>query len=243
MNLIIDIGNSRIKTAVFQQGELKHSAVIDQNEFVPSIQKLHAEFPQIKDILVSHVGKMEEDWKKFLLENFNLFTFSSTTPLPFKNLYETPNTLGLDRIGLVAAAYHEFPDKNVLIIDAGSCVTYDFLNCQGEYLGGAISPGIQMRLKALHTFTEKLPLLEISEKVDFIGKTTFDSMQTGTVLGTSLEIDGFIAHYLETFKNLTVILTGGDGLLLSKSIKNSIFAPSNFLLEGLNAILEYNKTS
>lgn len=243
MNLIIDIGNSRIKTAIFHQGKLTYSAMIQQTQFVPSVQKIHAEFPEIKDLLVSHVGKMEKGWEKFLQENFKFFKLSSATPLPFKNLYKTPNTLGLDRIGLVAAAYHKFPDKNVLIIDAGTCVTYDILNDQGAYLGGGISPGIQMRLKALHTFTDKLPLLEVAEKVDLIGKTTFDGMQTGTVMGTALEIDGFIAHYRETFKNLTVILTGGDGLLLSKTIKNSIFAPSNFLLEGLNAILEYNKTS
>lgn len=242
MNLIIDIGNSQIKTAVFHRGKLLHKEIIAGELFVSSIEKLRAEFPQLTDLLVSHVGKMDEEWGVFLQAHFKVLPFSATTPLPFKNLYASPSTLGLDRLGLVAAAHHKFPDKNVLIIDAGTCITYDFLNADGAYLGGAISPGLQLRLKAMHTFTENLPLLEATESPQFIGTSTTACMQSGAIRGASLEIDGFTALYRDKFQDLTVILTGGDRVLLSKTIKNSIFAPSNFLLEGLNCILEFNKT-
>lgn len=242
MNLIVDIGNSRIKAAVFLSDKMLYSEIIERNDFVAAIQQIQSKFPKIVDVLISYVGKMESNWETFIQENFKLLKFSSTTPLPFKNRYKTPNTLGSDRIGLVAAAQHKFPNKNVLVIDAGTCITYDFLNQDGEFIGGAISPGLQMRLKALHTFTETLPLLKPEEQTEFIGKDTFENIQIGTLTATSLEIDSFIALYTENFKNLTVILTGGDHLLLSNHIKNSIFASSNFLLEGLNSILEFNKT-
>lgn len=243
MNLVIDIGNSRIKLAVFQQGNIVHRAHIEREDFMSSLRQLKDDFPNATDLLVSHVGKMEQGWEEFLQENFRMTVFSHELRLPFKNLYETKTTLGLDRIALVAAAGHNFPNKNVLVIDAGTCITYDFLNEKREYFGGAISPGIQMRFKALHTFTEKLPLIEPDTKeVEYIGRSTASSIKSGVLLGAALEIDGFIALYQGNLENLTIILTGGDRLLLSKTIKNGIFAPSNFLLEGLNAILEFNKT-
>ena len=242
MNLVLDIGNSRIKLAVFQSWEMLHQILVERHDFIPALQKVKTDFPQARDLLVSAVGKMEEYWREFLENNFRILHFSPETRLPFTNLYETKSTLGADRLALAAAAQHHFPKKNVLVIDVGTCITYDFLNENGEYLGGAISPGIQMRLKSLHTFTEKLPLIEASGEMEFLGKSTEKAIRSGAVRGASLEIDGFIALYKKDFENLTVILTGGDRLLLSKSIKNSIFAPSNFLLEGLNAILEFNKT-
>ncbi len=242
MNLVIDIGNSRIKLAVFRSWEMIYHDLIDRDDFIFTIKKLQHDFPEIENLLVSAVGKMEEGWQEFLENNFRTINFSNDLRLPFKNLYETKSTLGADRIALVAAAHHHFIGKNVLVIDAGTCITYDFLNQDGEYLGGAISPGINMRLKALHTFTEKLPLIVASGDSTFLGKSTEKAMRSGAVLGTALEIDGFIALYKKNFENLTVILTGGDRLLLSKTIKNSIFAPSNFLSEGLNVILEFNKT-
>lgn len=242
MNLVIDIGNSRIKLAVFQSGKIMQQGLIGRNDFIPSLNKIKSDFPKIKALLVSHVGKMENEWQKFLDTNFRTIYFPNDLGLPFKNSYETKSTLGADRIALVAAAQLHFPKKNVLVIDAGTCITYDFLNKNGEYLGGAISPGIHMRLRAVHTFTEKLPLVEAVGESVYIGTSTEKSLRSGAVLGASLEIDGFIALYRKDFENLTVILTGGDRQLLSKTIKNSIFAPSNFLLEGLNAILEFNQT-
>lgn len=242
MNLVLDIGNSRIKLAVFQSGKMLYHSLVSSNDFIPFIEKLQQEYPEVQHLLVSNVGKIEEKWQNFLVTNFKTIHFLNNLKLPFLNLYQTKSTLGEDRKALVAAAQYHFPKKNVLVIDAGTCITYDFLNKDNEYLGGAISPGINMRMKALHTFTEKLPLIEAVGESYFLGKSTEKAIRSGVVLGASLEIDGFIALYKMDFENLTVILTGGDRLLLSKTIKNSIFAPSNFLLEGLNAILEFNKT-
>lgn len=242
MNLIVDIGNSRIKTALFEKENIRYSATTERADFIGHLTEIHRQFPNTTDALLCHVGKIDEDSTAFLEKNFRVLPFDSSTKLPFTNLYETPKTLGLDRIGLVAAAQLNFPKKNCLIIDAGTCVTYDFINTQNEYCGGGISPGVQMRLKALHQFTENLPLLTPEKKPAFIGKNTNSAIQSGTIIATALEIDGFIDLYADKFKNLTVILTGGDHLLLSNHIKNSIFASSNFLLEGLNFILEYNKT-
>jgi type III pantothenate kinase len=141
---------------------------------------------------------------------------------------------------LVAAAVTQFPHQNILVIDAGTCITYDIVSTQKEYFGGAISPGLEMRLKALHTFTNKLPLLPLKDEEFLIGNNTKNSLYFGVINGVVAEIEGFIAHFAKENENLTVVLTGGDTIFLAKRLKNSIFANSNFLLEGLNSILEYN---
>lgn len=143
-------------------------------------------------------------------------------------------------MALVCAAVSEFPSKNVLVIDAGTCITFDFVNSNNEYLGGAISPGIRMRYKALHNLTANLPLLETEMPDHFIGNSTKNAINSGVVYGVLNEIDGVIKAYKEEFSDLTVILTGGDSNFLSKQLKSSIFANSNFLLKGLNFILKYN---
>ncbi|MCL4160212.1 UNVERIFIED_CONTAM: hypothetical protein GTU68_064981, partial [Idotea baltica] len=160
--------------------------------------------------------------------------------IPFKNLYSTPKTLGIDRIALVCASVEQFPDKNVLIIDAGTCITFDFITNKNHYLGGAISPGIRMRYKSLHKFTANLPLLDTKKPKKSIGNSTANSMHSGVVQGVLFEIDGAIQKYKLKYPDLTVILTGGDTNFLSKQLKSSIFANSNFLLEGLNYLLQYN---
>ncbi|MCV6629972.1 MAG: type III pantothenate kinase, partial [Flavobacteriaceae bacterium] len=153
----------------------------------------------------------------------------------------TPNTLGIDRIALVSAAYAKYPNQNVLVIDAGSCITYDILSANGDYLGGAIAPGIEMRYKAMHQYTTKLPLLRQKEPEHFIGDSTEKSMHVGVSFAIFCEIEGLLTEYKQYFKDLTVILTGGDAEFLSKRLKSSIFANLNFLLEGLNYLLEYNR--
>ena len=175
------------------------------------------------------------------LEFFLKLFYFNTTNLPFKNLYSTPKTLGIDRIALVCASVGEFPDNNVLIIDAGTCITYDFINSKNEYLGGAISPGVRMRYKAMHNQTANLPLLTTEVPKQIIGDSTANSMHSGVVNGVLNEIDGTISQYKEKYQDLTVILTGGDAKMLSKQLKSSIFANSNFLLEGLNFILQFNQ--
>ena len=165
---------------------------------------------------------------------------SSFTEVPFKNLYKTPKTLGVDRIALVAGAVSQFSGHNILVIDAGTCITFDFVNSEGEYLGGAISPGLKMRFNSLNYFTANLPLLEIDELTDFIGKNTKESINSGVINGAIQEIDGVINQYNKKFLDLTVVLTGGDTNFLAKQLKSSIFANQNLLLQGLNRILIHN---
>ena len=160
--------------------------------------------------------------------------------LPFKNCYKTPKTLGVDRIALVSASVNQFPDQNVLVIDAGTCITYDFVTQRNEYLGGAISPGIRLRYESLHNLTANLPLLKKRQPENIIGNSTKSSIHSGVVIGVVKEMDGVINQYKAEHQDLTVILTGGDANFLSNQLKNSIFANSNFLLEGLNYILHLN---
>lgn len=245
MNLVIDIGNTYIKTGIFEEKKIISHQKLQRKDFVKFLQQLKTEYPKIENAMVSHVGKMEAEWGKFLQKEFSIVEFSAHTKLPFKNTYQTPETLGLDRIALMAAAFEKYPHKNVLVIDAGTCITYDFLDKTGKYHGGAISPGLNMRFMALNTFTDRLPLLSPENSAaflsNFLGKSTFESIQVGVQRGVLQEIWGFIEAYDKKFRDLTVILTGGDAQILFKSIKNTIFAPSYFLLEGLNSILEFNK--
>ena len=242
MNLVIDVGNTLIKMAVFQDDILLKKKVSLKQDFLKNLEEFEQKFPKIQFAILSSVSKTPSKWIQKLEDQFQLFILDSRLPQPFKNLYATPNTLGNDRIALVSAGTKQFPGKNVLIIDAGTCVTYEFKNNKDQYLGGAISPGLQMRLKAMHTFTENLPLLEADEEVRLIGNTTKSSMQSGAVIGLAAEIQGIISEYKEEYEDLTIILTGGDAQFLCSRFKNSIFANSNFLLEGLNYILEFNKS-
>ena len=195
---------------------------------------------QISSGILSSV-RGDQDQIRGLLASLSYFIeLDGKTKIPFKNLYKTPETLGKDRIALVAAASNQFPNKNVLIIDAGTCITYDFLNHKNEYLGGAISPGIQMRYSALHDYTSKLPKLSISNTHKFTGMSTAECIHSGVIHGVAKEIQGCISQYDKKYLDLTVILTGGDTKFLSKQLKNSIFAQQNFLLHGLNQILAFN---
>lgn len=241
MNLIIDVGNTSIKLAIFAGGELQHKKVSTKKDFLNSLKEVSEEYPNIDHCIFSSVGGVTEEEISAVKKFAPLFILSHEARLPFTNEYETPKTLGVDRIALVSAAAVKFPEKNVLVIDAGSCITYDFLTAGNKYLGGVISPGIEMRYKAMHTFTANLPLLEAKIPKNSIGDSTNNSMHIGVIQGVVNELEGFIYTYNEKFTNLTVILTGGDAHFLRESIKNDIFANSNFLLEGLNHILEINK--
>ena len=162
------------------------------------------------------------------------------TKIPLQNTYKTPESLGRDRIALAVGANQLFPTNNTLVIDAGTCITYDFIDEKNNYLGGAISPGLQIRLNALHTFTEKLPLVTIKNGSELIGKTTEMSILSGVINGATAEVDGIIDRYKEQFGNLKTVLTGGDANYFVKTLKNNIFANSKVLLNGLNTILNYN---
>jgi len=241
MNLIIDIGNTNTKVAVFENDTLVAKNVILQEDLLVFLKKLKQNF-KIKQTIVSAVAKFDTAEREAIGKLFCFLEVSKTTQVPFVNTYKTPNTLGLDRIALIANAVKQFPQKNVLVIDAGSCITYDFVNNASEYIGGSISPGIEMRFKAMNHFTAKLPLVEKNDTESFTGKSTTESMQTGVVLGVVHEIEGFVDKYKEKYNHLTVVLTGGDTNFLSKQLKSSIFANQNFLLEGLNQILIFNQS-
>ena len=236
MQLVIDVGNTRVKAAVFNEALLIGLVIIDKTHFDKELEALVRRFP-IKKAIISSVGKLSDSQKRSVQLRFPTTVLSHTTPVPFTNTYSTPETLGVDRIGLMAAFAKAYPNKSGLVIDAGSCITYDFMNSNGEYVGGAISPGIRLRYEAMHNYTAKLPLLQIPDNYSLIGQTTETAMHSGVIQGVLSEIDGVVAQYKKTFNIQEVVITGGNGEFLSKQLKNSIFAHSNFLLEGLNYIL------
>lgn len=243
MNLIIDEGNTAIKVAIFENQKQVFFEKFTRLDFQEKILE-KVDFENISRGIIASVVENVHERFAFLKEKINFLIFiDSQTPMPFVNKYATPNTLGIDRMALMAAATSLYPKQNVLVIDAGTCITFDVITAQSEYLGGAIAPGIAMRFRAMHEFTSKLPL--ISEQdfdiTDFIGNSTQTCMLSGVYHNVVCEIEGVIAKYRTRFENLTIILTGGNHLFLFKNIKNCIFANSFFLLEGLNAILEWQK--
>ncbi|MBL4662201.1 MAG: type III pantothenate kinase [Flavobacteriaceae bacterium] len=241
MNLIIDVGNSLMKLAVFNDGKLQTKVTSEKKNFLSALKGIINDFSGLKHCIVSSVGSFSEEELHVLKQCLSVIVLSHELKLLFINEYATPTTLGVDRIALVCAAAYQYPNKNVLVIDVGSCITYDFLTSENKYLGGAIAPGLEMRYKALHHFTANLPLLTAKVPENLVGNSTNNSMHIGVFQGVISEIEGFVNRYIENFSHLTVILTGGDAHFLRDSIKNDIFANSNFLLEGLNYILEINK--
>ncbi|MGJ8548724.1 type III pantothenate kinase [Winogradskyella wichelsiae] len=240
MNLIVDVGNTYVKFAVFNFKKILYKTSFELKEFKKEYKLIKANYPELKKAIVASVGYLSKEEVEMLSNDLKVIELSSNLNFPFQNLYETPKTLGVDRIALVCASVNQFPNKNVLIIDAGTCITYDFISKDNDYLGGAISPGLRLRYKALNNLTANLPLLETKMPDQMIGGSTKSSIHSGVVFGTIKEIDGVIGDYIYQYPDLTVILTGGDTNFLSNQLKNSIFANSNFLLEGLNYILEYN---
>ena len=242
MNLIIDVGNTNIKLAVFNQDDkLIDKQVVKVKYLKSSIKNVVKEYASIKNVILSSVGKLEASDLDYIESNFNTLILDFKTKLPFNNLYKTPKTLGVDRIALVCASVKQYRDNNVLIIDAGTCITYDFITSDNDYMGGAISPGIRVRYQSLNNLTANLPLLDTKMPKNIIGNSTKNSIHSGVINGVFYEIDGVISEYKLEYEDLTVILTGGDAKFLSKQLKSSIFANSNFLLEGLNFILDFNK--
>jgi len=242
MNLIIDIGNTRGKLAVFEKDSLVELVVFKKEKIILEIEKIISKFRILKTI-VSSVANISDIDKEKIEKLLKPIFLNSETNVPFINLYKTPKTLGVDRIALASAAVIQYPKKNILVIDAGTCITYDFINDKKKYLGGAISPGIAMRYKALHKFTSKLPLLESKEISSFVGNNTKSSIHSGVVNGVCKELQGVIKQYKEEYQDLTVVLTGGDTNFLAKQLKSGIFAHPNFVLEGLQSILIHNSAN
>jgi type III pantothenate kinase len=240
MNLIVDVGNTRIKAAVFESDRLVELFVFTEEELLEKVDFFLSKY-LITDGIVSAVKILSEELMKKLKEKAPFVILNSKTKVPFVNKYKTKDTLGVDRIAVASIAAKKFSKENVLIIDAGTCITYDYINANNEYFGGAISPGIEMRYKSLSYYTSKLPLLEKNETIFFIGGSTEESIHSGVVTGVVGEISFIIEEYKKENGDLTVVLTGGDTYFLAKQLKSSIFANPNFVLEGLNTILIYNK--
>lgn len=235
VNIIIDIGNTLTKLAVCERGNVVERIVLAGFD-LSLIWSFIGQYPQVRKGIVSNVSNNIK-WDSF---DFPFLELDSKTPLPFKNAYETPETLGKDRIALAAAASLLYPKENCLIIDAGTCITYDFIDKENIYHGGGISPGLQMRLNALHHFTARLPQVPYRPGFALVGKSTDESILSGVAGGIKREVKATIEEYKERYRSVTAIITGGDAFLFEDLTKSSIFAPPDFLLTGLNHILEYN---
>jgi len=242
MNLVIDYGNTTIKTAVFSDEKMVDRFTIEKNDSY-HIFDIFTSYPAIMHVLLSAVS----DYPPSLVEKLknsglDFMILDHTTALPVKNQYSTKESLGFDRVANVVAAHTIFPGNNVLVIDAGTAITYDLITSNAEYIGGNISPGIKMRAKALHAFTRKLPMIEVNGEQPLIGNSTAEAIAAGIVNGVVYETQGYIDQLKKDYKDLKVILTGGDHNHFDKKLKNSIFVDSNLNLIGLNRILNYNAT-
>lgn len=236
MDLILDIGNTRTKAAEFLNDGI-HKLHIFENGDQVALDKLFGLDPL--SIMVSNNNGDAFDLPD-LWKNKRVFHFSDLTPLPFLNAYATPKTLGKDRLAAAAGAHFLWPDKNVLILDCGTCVTADIITATGTYLGGSISPGLTMRYQAMHQLTGALPLIAHQDISEPIGNTTESSIKSGAYFGLLYELNGRINHYQGIFDELHTVLCGGDATYFVNSLKYRIFANQNLVLIGLNQILKYN---
>lgn len=233
MIICIDVGNTRTKVAVYENGTLEELIITSNEKLVKNISRHIQGYENCVDIILSSVGALASETIEQLKKVGNLLLIDHASSIPFKNLYATPITLGIDRIVLAAGATLKYPNQGRLVIDAGTCITYDYINKNDQYYGGAISPGIGLRYKSLNDYTANLPLEKISELHPFVGNSTSGSIHSGVLNGVIAEIEAFIDHFKHTDENLTVILTGGNSEFLVNRLKNSIFANPNFLVESL----------
>ena len=240
MNLIIDIGNSQLKAAIFNSQKILKT--INADKFSEELLKeLKAEYPELTNSILCSVRERDEKLIELLESEFKLFIeLDSSTPIPLENLYESKESLGPDRLAAVVGANYLFPSSNIMVIDAGTAITYDLVDNQNRYIGGNISPGLETRFKSLHKFTQKLPLVEISDQWPLIGKTTEEAIQSGVQSGILYEMDTLINRIRDEYVECIVILTGGDSFFFDQKLKNSIFVMYELTLLGLNRILEYN---
>ncbi len=235
MNLLVDSGNTFTKAALCDEHKI---LVVVKTESAEDFRKINEQYAP-EAIIISSVNKDASE----ILEIFpkaRQIQLNSTTPVPIQNLYKSPATLGMDRLAGVVGASALFPQQACLCIDAGTCITYDILDKQSRYFGGSIAPGLEMRFKALHTFTAKLPLIQKQEKAELTGNTTENSILSGVQVGTVKEMEGIINEYKTIHKDLKIIITGGDAGFFESRIKDTIFAAPDLLFLGLKRILEYN---
>lgn len=239
MNLCIDQGNSSTKIGVYKGDEMIFSSQILQPDF-RGISDIFQQY-DIRFTILSSVTKVSAELNDFLEKKSERFiTLTHETSLPIINRYKTPETLGKDRLAAVTGAVSLMPENDLLVIDAGTAITYDFVDALGVYHGGNIAPGINLRLKSLFEFTQNLPLVEVEKGVDFMGNDTRSAIQSGVLYGIVFEIDGYIERLMLKYPKLSVFLTGGSSFYFENKLKNRIFANENLVLIGLNRILQYN---
>ena len=237
MNLAIDIGNSRVKTGLFVKGKLVENNTYDSFD-INELKSIFRKRPEIDNSILCSVKEYPKTYKSFLSAHSRFVELGPKTPVPLKVAYKSPSTLGMDRLAASCGAITVKKRGNILVVNAGTCVTFDFIGKNRIYMGGSISPGLEMRYKALHTFTGKLPLIATDMKFKkLIGSTTVESIRSGVQFGIAAEVDGIIAEYQSKYKDLTVILTGGSMPWLLKSLKSKIKAEPFLVLTGLNVIL------
>jgi type III pantothenate kinase len=239
VSLCFDIGNTLIKLAVFKGNEMINFRTIDYNGLQGIAQTID-EF-KVEAAIISSVSEEPSDLIEEIKSRVDkLIILGTSTKLPIENCYETKETLGKDRLAAVVGANYLYPETDLLIIDAGTAITYDFINQSGQYLGGNISPGIQMRYKALNHFTSRLPLVEMTYQPQNFGKNTIDAIRAGVQNGIVFEVDGTIDYFKQLHPGLRVLFTGGDAKFFDNKLKNVIFVLSNLVMVGLNRILVYN---
>lgn len=238
MQLCIDAGNTQVKYGVFNNRRLIYKETSEQLD-VPVLEKIIRQFYPERAIL-SSVRKREPAFLKAVKNACALTELSHTTALPITLDYKTPETLGRDRIASAVAAWVKYRKQNSLVINAGTCITFDIVTAEGVYKGGAISPGIEMRYRAMHEFTARLPYVTDRKPVRITGKSTNESLNAGVLNHVGYELEGAIRFYASHYEGLRVIITGGNGLFLAKRLKNGIFAAPDLVLTGLNEILIYN---
>ena len=239
MNLIIDIGNTAAKVALFDGGEMVE-VLTESNQSLDCLEALCAKYPVEQGIVATVIDLSERVLAALVALPFPLLWLDSKTPLPVTNLYETPETLGYDRMAAVVGANEQYPRRDILVIDAGTCITYEFIDSKGQYHGGNISPGMQMRFKALNQFTGRLPLIDSNGRKLPMGKDTETAIRAGVKKGIEYEIAGYITAMKHKYPELLVFLTGGDDFSFDSSVKSIIFADRFLVLKGLNRILNYN---
>ena len=239
MRLVIDVGNTLVKIAIFDGDE-----IISINKYkdlsIDAVENLSKQHHNIHSVIIGSVRSLPIEFEEHFGDHIPLTILSHQTHLPIAINYQTPASLGTDRIAAVVAANHLYPGKDLLVIETGTCITYDFIGADGVYHGGSISPGIELRFSALHNFTDKLPLIKPVKDPVLTGTTTEASIQSGVVNGLIAEIQGIISMYESNYENLTVILSGGNLDYFDKNLKNNIFAVPNIVLRGLNIIQDFN---
>jgi type III pantothenate kinase len=241
--LVIDIGNSRSKLAVFEKHKLISSEKVQKLD--TNILRQYLKNSEITHSIISSVNDGITGLEDFLKENTRYIRFSAVLETGIVNKYKSPATLGLDRLAGIIGARSLFPDRNCLVIDAGTCITYDAVKKDGVYEGGSISPGLKMRLQAMHNFTGRLPEVELTDYEDWQGYDTKSAMLSGVVNGSIEEVRGFIEIYNSKYSELLVILCGGDSIFFDYRLKNSIFAHTlktepDLVLIGLNEVILQN---